>query len=267
MQFYIIHYDKLRNRLKILSKSLEYYGLKATWLIQSGFYGKEFIDSYYKASRPDWLRKIRVARRPIIFRPLSKSEIHLAINHFLVLESIVANKDDKAVVLEDDAVLCDDFTGKLSELNDKLVGRDWDIVFINYHGKKPAHSREMKLIENRDLFDYFGTCAYIISKDAARRILEMGEKITLPSDEELKYRASQLDLKLLWVLPDLVQQGSLNDQKGHITGQDARDVSGIKKWIYWRFTIYGMLPRWIRKKILVAEQRLKIYILKIPSRD
>ena len=94
MKIYVIHYDKLVDRKDVLEEKLTQNGLSAEWLIQSGYYDQTFIDKYYEYNKKEWKRKVKIANRPIIYRPLIKSEVHLTINHFLIGEKIIRSNEE-----------------------------------------------------------------------------------------------------------------------------------------------------------------------------
>lgn len=263
MKIFVIHYDKLTDRKEVLEQSLEDNGLSAKWLIQKGFYEQEFIDKYYEYNINEWKRKVKIAKRPIIYRPLTKSEVHLTINHFLIGEKIINAEDDFALVLEDDAMLVDDFKNKLDDVLVELKQIDWDMVYLDFLGAKPPKVEKLTLLSNRSDYDYFGTCAYIIKRSAWIKILGTDEKFTLPIDEEYKYRINSLDLKTSWVVPPLVKQSSLDDSDNTNSGQDQRDRRGMKKYIFWRRKIYKLFPKKVEKKINKFEEKIKKILLGI----
>tara|TARA_B110000503_G_scaffold142851_1_gene241259 strand:- start:4919 stop:5713 length:795 start_codon:yes stop_codon:yes gene_type:complete len=263
MKTYVIHYDKLKHRKESLELQLKQNDLNADWLIQKGFYSKEFIDKYFKFSVSEWKRKVRIAKRPIIYRPLTKSEIHLTINHFLVGERISRGEDDIALVFEDDAVLIDNFKEVFRDVLKQLNKATWDIAYLDFLGGKPPKVDKLTLLDHRNDNDYYGTCAYLIKRSTWNQILAMNEKFTLPSDEELKYRINHLGLKSVWILPPLVKQSSLNGLDNADSGQDQREIQGIKRYIFWRKKIYKIFPRKVRDTIDTIEEKIKKLILGI----
>lgn len=263
MKIHVIHYDKLTDRKKVLEDKLRENNMSAEWLIQSGFYEQNFIDKYYAYDKNEWKRKVRIANRPIIYRTLTRSEVHLTINHFLVGEKIINGEDEFALVLEDDAMLVDDFKEKLDEVIEQLQNTDWDIVFLDFLGAKPPKVEKLTLLPKRNDYDYYGTCAYLIKKSSWIKILNTDDKFTLPIDEEYKYRINSLGLKTTWVVPPLVKQSSLDESGSTNSGQDQRDKEGLKKYIYWRQNIYKLFPKKFKKKINKLEEKVKKMILGI----
>lgn len=263
MKTYVIHYDKLTDRKEKLKFQLKKNSLSAEWLVQKGFYSQDFIDKYFAFSVNEWKRKVRIAKRPIIYRPLTKSEIHLTINHFLVGEKIAKGNDDIALVFEDDAILVDDFKNMFKDVIMQLKETSWDIAYLDFLGGKPPKVDELTLINRRGDFDYYGTCAYLIKRTTWTQILAMNEKFTLPSDEELKYRINHLGLKSVWIAPPLVKQSSLNNSDNKDSGQDQREIQGIKRYIFWRKKIYKIFPRKVRVAIDNIEEKIKKLLLGI----
>ena len=263
MKIYVIHYDKLVDRKDVLENKLKENDLSAEWLIQRGYYDQTFIDKYYEYNKKEWKRKVKIANRPIIYRPLIKSEVHLTINHFLIGEKIISGNDEYALVLEDDAMLVDDFKNKLDEVVVQLNNMEWDIAYLDYLGAKPPKVDKLTLFPSRNNYDYFGTCAYIIKKSAWTKIIKTDDKFTLPIDEEYKYRINLLGLKTVWAVPPLVKQSSLDESNNTNSGQDQRDKEGLKKYIYWRQNIYKLFPKKFKKKIYKLEEKVKKIMLGI----
>ena len=263
MKIYVIHYDKLTNRKELLEKQLDHNTLSGEWLIQKGFYSQDFIDKYYEYNIDEWKRKVQIAKRPVIYRPLTKSEVHLTINHFLIGEKIIDSEDEFALVLEDDAMLVDDFKKKLDDVLKQLESTDWDMVFLDFLGAKPPKVDQLTLLSKRNDYDYYGTCAYLIKRTSWIKILNTDDKFTLPIDDEYKYRINSLGLKTIWVIPPLVKQSSLDESDDTDSGQDQRDREGIKKYIFWRRKIYKFLPKKVEKKIYKFEEKVKKFLLGI----
>lgn len=262
MKTYVIHYDRLHKRREALEPLLKKNNLNAEWLIQSGYYPDGFIEKYFQYTTREWKRKARIANRPIIFRPLTRSEIHLTINHFLVGERIVDGQDEIALVLEDDAILVDGFHELLQKALLKLKGLEWDIAYLDYLGGKPPRVQDQEIIKERGKYDYYGTCAYLIKREAWEKMLGLNEKFTLPADEEIKYRINRLGLTPAWLVPPLVTQSSLHAPAGE-SGQDKREKQGVKKFLFWRKSLYSIAPRFIRTGLYKAEETIKRLILGI----
>jgi len=263
MKTYIIHFDKLKDRKKQLKQRLKKCkSLDVKWFIQRGYYPKELINKYYEYDKRAWKEKVRIANRSIIPRVLTKSEIHLSINHLKVIEKTSKGKELCALILEDDSIFVKDFEEKLKEVFKKLKGKPWDIIYLDYLSKDYPKVNKLVIVEERGKYDCYGAAAYIIKKEACKKILKADRKITLPFDEELKYRINKLGLKPLWVVPPLVKQESVYGNAGD-SGQDAREKQGIKKYIFWRKKGYSMLPQGIEKFIYKLEDKIKRIILGI----
>ena len=268
MRTYLIHYDKLKERKKFMKSQLEAQKMKVDWFIQkeSEPYSENEISKYYKYDKNDWIRKVKKGERNIIPRPLGIHEICLTVNHFKIMKKIAENKEDYALVLEDDVILTKDFLKKLSHIQKLLKKKSWDMVFLDWCGVIPPAVKNPVLVGREKDRDPWGTGAYLIKKTAAKKIMKNFKRFTLVIDEELRYLSKELGLKILWTNPPLTKQGSVYGKFDSTLTED-RETTGIKKYLGWRKKIYSMLEKntvWRRLVLLIRkiEGRIKKSIIR-----
>lgn len=75
-------------------------------------------------------------------RPLTPSEIGCALSHIRVYEKIIENKIDAALIIEDDAILEDDFPRVLREIGKIIKPAEREVFLLS----KCEHLGEIKLI-------------------------------------------------------------------------------------------------------------------------
>jgi glycosyl transferase family 25 len=130
-----------------------------------------------------------------------------ALSHLRVLERMVAEGIPELVVFEDDA-------RPDSRLRDVLLARkalppDYDVVtfhsLFGWAAAEPVSSEP--LVDAFHVCEYqrtpMGTQAYLITRRAAERVLEVGYPVALPSDE-LLFRAHPAGLRVYGIEPTLV---------------------------------------------------------------
>jgi len=238
LKTYILHFDKLKERKIKLEKELTNFPkLDVKWFLQIGYYSDELINDFYEYDKKLWKEKVRIANRPVIFYPLSKSQKHLVVNHMIIRKLIAEQSNDYALVLEDDIKFPLNFDKKIMKFIEE--NKEWDIIYLE------------KGLEENTAWNNGG---YIIKKDACKKIINLG-KVTLPNDEELRYRIKKLNLKPLFY-PIISQEGNSKE-----SGQHQREKQGIKKYIYWRKPIYSKLPKFIVIRINKFEEKVKRIIL------
>ena len=220
MNSYIIHYTKLEDRknsvLSFLSKTNYKYEF-ITQYDKEEIHGHEYYKPnkrmYNKKAKPLWNRKINK------FRILSPGEVSCGIKHILALEKIANQKEEYGLILEDDAIPIDnDFSDKLNEII-TAAPDDWDSIFIglgvgtSFRNQK---LQEASLINERiaKVPHPSTNCAeaYILKKEAARKIYESIIPFQLAYDWELAYQFYKLDMNVYWSILPLFYNGSNDGQ-------------------------------------------------------
>jgi len=267
-EIYVIHFDKLVERKVFLEEQLKREGLRAEWFIQrdEDFYTKEEIAKYYKYDAKKWIEKIKIAKLNRIPRPLGKGEVNVSITHFKLLEKISKDKGRNFLILEDDVVLCGEFTYNLHKVLAELDKVEWDVCFLDWCNTKPPRKKGIiEIVDQRGNEDYdsWGTAAYLIKPRTAAELLRDYDPFTLVCDDEIRYLVKKKRLVPKWSIPPLTEQGSFYGKfPSSLSG--SRDKSGIKKYIFWRKGIYAFLRRtglekaadWLEKLEAHARKRL-----------
>lgn len=212
---YVIHFDKLVERKVHLEEQLNREGLRAEWFIQRGedVYTKEEIAKYYKYDTNKWIEKIKIAKLNRIPRPLGKAEVDISINHFKLLERISEDKGNLFLILEDDVVLCEEFTYTLQKVLGELEKVEWDICFLDWCNTTPPRKGGIvEIVDQRknEDSDSWGLAAYLIKPRAAAELLRDFDHFTLVCDDEIRYLVKKKRLVPKWSLPPLAEQGSIS---------------------------------------------------------
>jgi len=199
IKIFIIHYDKLFKRKIHISKQLNEYELDAEFISN---YGKEKLTSDDKQH----------------FTRISDSEISIFLHHLECYKKIVSENHDYALILEDDAILSDNFYNRLNKyIYDMPI--DWDILYIgegNLSVPKKIINKYRGLVnifrKPADGFKY--TDFYLIKNNACKKIIENFDNKTSPIniavDHYLHSVINTCGLKALIGEPKLVSQGSIN---------------------------------------------------------
>jgi GR25 family glycosyltransferase involved in LPS biosynthesis len=208
MKIFIVHYTKLTERKAYMINQLD----------KNNMNDYEFCEQYDR-------EVMTCAEENRFTNNIPKASQSLILKHFSILQKIASLDNDYAMILEDDAILCNDFNNVLDKYLAQLPN-DFDMFFI---GNGADLHIESHLIRTNQLVYEKGheptrwgglgctrcTDSYIVSKNAAIKmsnyIDKIGNlKINIPIDWLLNIIARDTNLKVYWAEPTIVTQGSAN---------------------------------------------------------
>jgi glycosyl transferase family 25 len=193
--------------------------------------------------------------RRAFFKPLSPGEVGCYLSHLAAAERIVAEGWPRALVLEDDFLLGEQFGARLTDLSGvncpapdliKLEG-------VRSGGEEIAVlSSGHRLLRNRR--PPSRTIAQLWSLSGARKFLAASRLLRRPVDVQLKHWWEG-DLEILYVSPPLVMDGDSSGKGSTIGARPSRGVLGrfrkmgyklgfawLAHWHYFRR--WGLLAWW-----------------------
>ncbi len=177
MKCYLINLDRSEDRLTHMAHQFARLGIEFERI--SAFDGRALSASEIAAaSAPD--------RR---WKPgLTPAEIGCFFSHRRCLEAIAAGSEPFAIVVEDDIAFADDAADLLTRSD--WIPRDADIVKIETQGKKVLIDRPVACSESQYSIarlhsTHILSAGYIVSRDAAKRIVAKMEKVSAPIDHFL----------------------------------------------------------------------------------
>jgi glycosyl transferase family 25 len=205
MKIFVIHYKKLVDRKKHILEQFEKHNISDYEFIE--------IDR-------DELYEHNIC---MFQKNYSNSQIAISLSHFHAYKQISDNYDN-GLIIEDDAVLSDDFTDILNKYISQLP-KDYDMLFIGDGCN--LHIEKHKLNPNQNIYekclyptswggDGASRCcdSYIISKNCANKLCEyinnLEYKIDLPIDWWINVAARDNIFKVYWAEPTIVTQGTQN---------------------------------------------------------
>lgn len=163
MKIYLINLDRATERLERMTRLFAEHDLM--------FERFSAVDAQGYSTKEVELLNNRIGGT----RPMSLGDLACGESHIACLKVIANGADDFAAVIEDDVHLSDD--ARLYLKTDDWIPRDTDLikpetfmeqVFLGRPIKKLSNGRKLSPL----LSKHWGTGLYIISKDAARRILD-----------------------------------------------------------------------------------------------
>lgn len=191
MKCYIINLDRSADRLEFMIRQFRYLQEKVGVGIQpiripavdAKQLPKETIDRYYDR----YFFSFNATYFPNVVPPggLSNGEVACFLSHRKCWETIVSGEEDYAAVFEDDVIFSSESGDFLKDAT--WIPQDADIVKLEVLTKKLIVSEKPeKQVYGRDVSRFFitniGAAAYIISKKAAKRLLNMTERFYVPVD-------------------------------------------------------------------------------------
>jgi glycosyl transferase family 25 len=195
MKIFVIHYKKLHSRKKDIIEQFEKYN----------FTNYEFIEHYDRDELTDEDKQnFEEGYKPC--------QIAITLSHLYAYKEIAA-KYQGALILEDDAILHDNFIELFNSYIDQLPC-NFDMFFIG-HGCN-LHIPQENINSNCNVYkkqETRCTDSYVITTGCAQKIINyfnnMAYKINSPVDFWLNTVLKDLDLEVYWAEPHIVVQGTM----------------------------------------------------------
>lgn len=179
---------------KLNSMGIEFSFFDAVW-------GKDVISD----NRNDYRKLLDSSA----FEKLNPGEIGCALSHYLVYKKILDEKIPFSLILEDDIQLHEDFPELSREIYECAERLSWDICFLShFRNVRPSFWRTIKLSSKFKIAPPvdppYGTQAYIISYNWAKKLLEEGSPVRMPSDW-LTSKSRDLGGKVYGIFPPIAR--------------------------------------------------------------
>jgi glycosyl transferase family 25 len=206
-KIYVCHYTKLIERVEPLKKQLDKYKLEAEWILSNDkedlnieFLKQEFINIDKNIGHSDNFIDFP-GRNFEINRKMKMSELSLFLKHYEIWKDMRNNNIQNALILEDDALLSDNFVLLFNEYI-KDIDKDYDIVWVgsccNLH--KIGSSNLIKTNGSRC------THGYLLNLKTVNKLIENSKYNNYPVDFYFNYIINKFNLNNYWMEPDLISQ-------------------------------------------------------------
>ena len=205
---YVCHYTKLADRKSAIVEQMDRNGLTE----------RVFVEGFDK----DCLQSDEVNEHyPLINSTdtrMTPAEKSLALKHAWIVQDTYVNGYSSALVLEDDAVLCDHFSEHFNRYKAQLPP-DWDIGWVGscFNLREPQ-------VAGLNVYktDRGSRCthAFCISRGFTEKMVDEFRRINMPSDCYYNYVVKHFKLNNYWFQPPLALQSlefasSLNANPNH----------------------------------------------------
>ncbi len=208
---YIIHYTKLKERKDYIRRLLENFCINHEFIER---YDRENISEetlkMYDSSESVWNQKMGSLWKKESYRILKMSEISCTLKHIEAIKK-TAESNQISLIFEDDIQMVDRFTYDFARFYEELCLHNWDAAFI---GGGAGLRIKQKFIKNNQFCYKVGhpasRCAdsYLMTPDAAKKILTSILPFSLPYDFELAYQFWKHSMNVFWAEPIMIGQGS-----------------------------------------------------------
>jgi GR25 family glycosyltransferase involved in LPS biosynthesis len=192
-KIFIIHFEPLVDRRKYLEMELPKLNLDY-----------EFIVSNQESdSKLDFTKFIDHKK---LKQGVNNSIISVSIKHFEIYQKMIDQNLENCLILEDDAVITENFIDKLGLILDELQHLDYDFCFISSGCNLISNNvnEQKKLYESNSTRTVSG---YIVKNKNLNRIIK-----TIPFygaiDWHLNWIKDELNLKFYWAEPPIIIHGS-----------------------------------------------------------
>jgi len=207
-KIYICHYDKLTDRKDNIIRQLNRFEIS----------NYQFVEIFHK----DELNTEDINKKyPLINDPsnsMTNGEKSLALKHVWIIEDMNINSYSSVLVLEDDAVLCEDFIEKFNFYKNQLPN-DWDIGWVGscFNLREPQEPNVNIYKTNRGSRC---THAFCLNRLIISKVIDAIAYVNKPSDHYYNHLISRFNLNNYWFQPALALQSlefssSLNENSNH----------------------------------------------------
>ena len=130
-----------------------------------------------------------------------------------------SSNNEIGLILEDDVIPKDkNFEKTINSILKKDV--DWDVLFLGTGVGENFIKSKISFFDKLFKKKYVSiphpatNCAeaYLIKKDAAKKIYNNIEEFNMAWDWELAYTFKELEMKIMWYLPPIFYQGSISGE-------------------------------------------------------
>ncbi|MBU4500645.1 MAG: glycosyltransferase family 25 protein [Gammaproteobacteria bacterium] len=257
---FVITLDHSQERRNLISARLDELGMPFEFY--PGVDGRK-VDLLSHQNYSKW------KRRMFFGRDLSNGEFGCILAHKAIYEQIVKENIQATLILEDDAILCDELPDAVNALT--RMPENWDLVRFLGREKNYRASRKIARLPGtqshlaRPHGTPGGAYGYVISNQAARRLLSMMEKNWLAIDTlhgvSWLTKLNTVSVIPSPVLPNDQVPSCIDEQDSNLRWDKSVQLSGWRKLVYpltrgaWK-TYSNVLIKYVWFGTLIPDRRL-----------
>lgn len=195
-KIYVCHYTKLIERVEPLKTQLDKYKLDAEWILSND---KEDLNIEFL--KQEFVNIDKIFQLTGHYRKMKMSELSLFLKHYEIWKDMSNNNIQNALILEDDALLSDNFVSLFNEYT-KNIDKDYDIVWV-------GSCCNLHTIGSSNLIKTNGsrcTHGYLLNLKTVNKLIENSKYNNYPVDFYFNYIINKFNLNNYWMEPDLISQ-------------------------------------------------------------
>lgn len=234
MVVYVINLERRHDRRTAIIEQLHKINLSPTWI--------DAIDgqkSAFQATHKQTLERTG----------LKPSELACYFSHLAALEAVASGREQHAVILEDDAIICNDFSQTVQDASPWLT---WcPVIRLSALKKQVGHTLATNLSGHRIILptkSTSGSHGYMASKEGAKMLLSKLAHVKLPIDTAMDHYWL-LGVPIASISPPVVSENNASPSDIAIAGR--MDVSRNHRF-------WARIERSLIKKIAIRYLQLKI---------
>lgn len=194
---FVIAFAHAKDTRAAITKRLATHGLSPTFI--------DAVDGRI-IQETERAQHLNPERRKFLARILSPGALGCSLSHQHAWQALLDSNADCALILEDDAILSNSAHSVLNHLATRAT--DFDIVTLHHYKHRPLHLID-KLPSDHELsvarYNQIGAIAYMVSRDAAARLLVSSAPITFEIDVYMN-RWWEHGISNLLVYPPIAQE-------------------------------------------------------------
>lgn len=207
---FVNHHPALKERRGYLESALK----NVTWITEPTKENitKKTKEEWYVDSKQEWIDKCSAFGLQGEHRTLKNGDLACSLGHIFAWEEFIESEQPYGIFFEDDIVVdCNDFETKIEEVI-KKTPEDMDVLFIGGGFEHYQVSQTIETVD--DVFHLKKTpntncaCSYVLTREAARKLLEESKPFTMPIDFEMNYWFHKLKFKVYHHIPYFIKEGS-----------------------------------------------------------
>jgi len=223
---YVLHVKKgYEARKKMLMEQFDRHGITAEFMLDGDMEDitPEQLDHYFKGDMH-------------MIKPITSCTI----KHFYILEKMVTDGVEDALIFEDDAILEPSFNRVFNASVEEFKKRtdiDPSLGFVSFENSTLKFVPSSQLVKGQYLYEANnGRClgAYYLTTKLAKKMMDytLKNKCGLPSDWHYDEMLKNGVMKIYWCHPAIVEQGSHNGL--FASGIDGKKYGTIRR-VNWKF--------------------------------
>lgn len=136
-----------------------------------------------------------------------RGQIACLLSHIEVWKKIIQNNIEKMLVLEDDAILTDNFIVNFKSMYQELP-KNWDFVYLYVHPDCKRNIPDNKYKYLNTGFKTYGTVGYLITNNIAKELIKLFENnINTTVDDSISWFLNHYNKTYFCVKNNLIETG------------------------------------------------------------